>query len=212
MEVGTLRYDWPQPDPDTFDVKKTAKINLDPATGVFSIALRKEVIDLLGGEAMVWGRDMDQTKRDYERRIERYKIALRNQQREKVIVIYYRRDRRTALGAIYEFDSWAHDRLPQTRLGLEYEVLIKVGKHVYSQQFEEAPLHHEGSAEDGKFRRVIPWTEEAEAFFFNMVINMQGLIDRLDGFLRKGDLSENVKLAIAAGGGLAALPAPNKES
>lgn len=211
MQVGTMGYDWPLPDPDSFDVKKRADIHLDSETGIFTIKLRKEVTDLLGGEPQVWGRDLGQTKRDYERKVAAYKVALRNLAREKVIVVYYRRDRKAHLGT-KEFDSWAHDHLPHTRLGLEYNVFVKVGKHVYSQQFEEAPLHHEGSAEDSKYRRVIPWTEEAEAFFFNMVVNMQGLIDRLDGFLRKGDLTENVKLAIAAGGGMAALPAPPEES
>ncbi|AXQ68961.1 hypothetical protein HOU00_gp164 [Caulobacter phage CcrPW] len=211
MQVGTMGYDWPLPDPDSFDVKKRADIHLDSDTGIFTIKLRKEVVDLLGCVPQVHGRDLNQTKRDYERKIAQYKVALRNLAREKVIVVYYRRDRRDGHQA-KEFQSWAHDHLPTVRLGLQYDVLIKVGKHVYSQQFEEAPLHHEGSAENSQYRKVIPWSEEAEAFFFNMIVSMQGLIDRLDGFLRKGDLNENVKLAIAAGGGLAALPAPSQES
>jgi len=206
-----------------------AQVLLNPETGIFSMKYPPEVIALTKCGEVASSRQLNEVIGQFERTIGKYGSIVRSQNRERVIVVNYKRNwtGRAANGEIHTYSvgsvqelggAFARD-IPMLGMGLDYEILWKIeGRGIFEIGFNDdgtpaGDPEHRYSADPQGFK-IIPWTEEREAFFKAMRDGLGNMIDRMNNFF-SADYLANIDRAIANGGsGLAlggpqaALPAP----
>lgn len=213
------RYDFPL---EKLGEKKrrAAKVELTDS-GFFKIYYPKEVVEMFGLQQTdhSYGSTIREAVNVFERQIEKYKNTIQAGKREKVIVVryLYNKPYDQGFGGTYQLQRGDHghwrDDAGRYGLALDFEVMWRIGDSLYDVPIDDdgsifGPPHHRYRYPIAdRAYHVLDWTEEREQFLFNMTGTLEGLIRRLNSFFGD-DLAANMTKAIASGGGLNALPAP----
>lgn len=205
--------------------RRKAKVVLTDA-GFFKIDYPKEVAKMYGmadKDAHAYGNTLRDAESMFARRLTDYKNAVQTENRKKVILVQFLFN--SPGGSPLESrrsltrDDHGHWSDPAGRfaLSLDYRILWQINESLFDVPIDDRnghvygePTHVKRLPLEDRAYNVIDWTEEREAFLSNMVMSMEGLTSKLRQFFGK-NLLENMTLAIATGGGLAALPAPEKK-
>jgi hypothetical protein len=210
-------------------MSRPAKVQVmfNPETGTFSLRLPDEVTTVMKRPqgTVCTSREMYDAIRQFDADIARYSSIIRAENREKVIVINYKRNwpGRASDGTIHSWSTGTSDQLggghgfdrkniPNLGMALSYEVLWRLnGKDIFELLFSKdgtpaGDPQRRYSSEDKEYK-VIPWTEEREQFFEAMREGLGNMIDRMNVFFAN-DMIANIDRAIAYGGSALTLPAP----
>jgi hypothetical protein len=227
LDAGTpladYRYDFPL---EKLGEKKrrAAKCRLT-ASGYFLIDYPPEVVKMFGmaaKDATAYGMTLGEAQATFDRKIGQYKNAIQTEKREKVIVVkfLYNTPGGSPLESVNSLCRADHgkwnDGAGRHALALDYEVMYRIGNALW-----DVPINDDGSVTNAPHYRhrypmedrayqVLDWTEEREEFLSRMTLTLDDLVHRLKHFFR-GDLLANMTRAIEQGGGLAALPAPERK-
>jgi hypothetical protein len=208
---------------------RPAKVQVlfDVETGTFSLRLPDEVTTVMKRprDTVCTSREMHDAIRQFDYEIAKYGAIVRAENREKVIVINYKRNwpGRTAGGNIHPWSSGTGDELgdgngfsrrnvPNLGMALSYEILWRLnGKDIFELGFNDdgtpaGDPQRRYSADDTEYK-VLPWTEEREQFFEAMREGLGNMIERMNVFFAN-DMIANIDRAIAYGGSALSLPAP----
>jgi hypothetical protein len=199
MKVKTLSRNIIALPPQEGTQKVTMTVNLDANSGAFSLNAPKAIVDLMGIHPGLQAQTLGHLEDQIDRLIEKYEIAARLRIAEQVIVVNYRskRDADVPIGYTSNFTEFSHDAFPSLVMSFDYEILLRVGDKLYSQEFEGAPLNHEGSANSTSKRIIIDWSLEAENMFEEATRKLQAMIEHMDAFLEPRKLAENIQQAIS---------------
>lgn len=227
-QLADYRYDFPLEDRGK-KKRRAAKVEIT-GEGMFKIYYPKEVIQWFGLKTeYAFARSLGEATGSFERQIEDYRNAVQTANREKVIVVTYLYNMPYAdggFGGTYQlgrsgYTSAHDDHIGKYGLSLDYEVVWKIGDSLYMVPIDGdektgrvygAPHHlYRLPLDQNKGKYLLPWTEEHEQFFSNMVMGLESMTARLNKFFGD-DLLANMTKAIAAGGGFASLPAPEKKA
>jgi hypothetical protein len=175
-------------------------IKLDAETGLFTLATPRLICDRLGSQATMQADTMIRLISDVDRLIEAYNIAAQVDTSTKVIVLTFRAKcpDSSVSGMRSDFNEWSGNDLPLYTMAFDYDVMLEIAGQLYSQEFDGAPLYHEGSSTSGSGKRIIPWSQDAQNMFEQMTQRMCAMIDQMDKFLHPEYLEANIKSAIAA--------------
>lgn len=200
MKVKTISRNILALPPEEGMKKVTLTVTLDTASGIFSVKTPKAIVDLMGASPDLYAKSMDEIETQLDRMVKKYEIAARLRVAEQVIVVNYRSKRAasTPIGYTSNFTEFSSDTFPSLVMAFDYEILLRVGDKLYSQEFEDAPLTYEGSAHSTSTRVVIDWSAEAEELFENASQKLQAMIERMDSFLEPEKLTDNIQSALAS--------------
>lgn len=174
-------------------------IDIDDTTGLFSCKIPKDVISLIGVNPGLADTTLSGLTHKLDAQLEKYELAVQMSLATQVIVVNYRVKcaDNTPFGLRNDFDERSTDPLPLNIIGFDYEVLLKIGDRLYSQEFEGAPLHYEGTAKTDPNRMILDWSAQSEAMFVQMTARMEQMIEQLNEFFSPDTIAENVAAALA---------------
>jgi hypothetical protein len=223
-QLKDYRYDFPL-EKRGEKKRRAAKVEVTD-NGYFKIYFPKEVVQRFNlSNDYASGSTLNEAIGSFGRQMEDYKNAVQTEKREQVIVVRYlfNKPYDQGFGGTYQLgrkDShFSHqDDAGRYGLALDYEVLWRIGNGIYEVPIDERngrvygePHHRYHYPIANKAYHVIDWTEEREQFFSKMTMGLENMIARLNQFFGD-DLLANMTKAIAAGGGFASLPAPEKKA
>lgn len=214
------------PQMDLTKSKEVWPIYLD-SDGQFVVYVADHIAEIVGTwsdqpqgwrKPRVTSSELERVKWATETVLRRAENVLIEGAKEKVILVTFKANR---LGeGKYEhrdrFKPSAISFADSPTVHLTYRVLWKSGAGLFRQDRPDSPLTYITSATSGTNRLPdrlpetlqIPWTQEREDFFERTVQALGALIDRVAVFLGSEDLAGALDVAIAGGGEIPALPAP----
>jgi hypothetical protein len=181
-------------------------------------------------EGEVFAPTIDGAKGAHKLVMGEFQARFRNANRTKKLIVEFRGEasnyqefmdamRDNNLPHMVTSSHMRHGKAPN--LELSYQILWQMGDRlyrVYADRSDGGPpqmtymMAVPGTPKPGWGKQttfVLDWTEEREAFFAQMVAAMNTLVLRITLMLC-GDTTANIDRMIASGGGLMALPAPEK--
>lgn len=226
-QLKDYRYDFPL-EKRGEKKRRAAKVEVT-GEGYFKIYFPKEVVAWFSLKTeYAFARSLGEATGNFNRQIEDYKNAIQTASRKKVIVVTYLYNKPYddgGFGGTYQlgrsgYTSSFDDHIGKYALALDYEVIWQIGDALYEVPIDGdeatgrvygAPnLLYRLPVDKSKGKFVLDWTEEREQFFWNMTKGLESMVARLNQFFGD-DLLANMTKAIAAGGGFASLPAPEKK-
>jgi len=185
--------------PETGRAATKISISLDTAGGIFHLRLPARIIAILGCANTMSAISLKRLTDDLDARIEAYEIAARLTIATRVIVINYRTkydDPSIPSGFQSDFTESGTDHLPRQIIGFDHEVLLKIGGHLYRQEFEGAPLEHRGPAKSSRTHIVMDWSQHAEDMLAEMTDRLGSMIARMNAFFAHDTAADNIARAI----------------